>query len=51
MPSVQDMDNLVRHEAHLDRSFARALGQLQLLQRLRSGQNVPPPERLKVTVN
>jgi hypothetical protein len=50
MPSVQDMDNLVRHEAHLDRSFARGLSQLELLQRQRSGENVPPPERLEVTV-
>ena len=51
MPSVDDMDNLVRHEAHLDRSFARGLSQLELLQRLRNGQNVPPPERVEVTIN
>ena len=51
MPSVQEMDSLVRHEAHFDRSFARGLSQLEMLQRLRNGEQLPPPERVEVTVH
>lgn len=51
MPSVQEMDSLVRHEAHLDRSFSRALSQLELLQRMRSGERLPAPDRVEVTVH
>jgi hypothetical protein len=39
---------IIRYGAHLDRAFARKLNELELLQRLRSGEDVPPPIRLQI---
>jgi hypothetical protein len=41
-------DRFRRAEAHLDRRFAKLLSQLELLQRMRSGQDVPPPMRIEI---
>ena len=49
VPDSPALDRLLRYEASLDRSFDRALSQLERLQRMRRGQPVPPT--LKVEVN
>jgi hypothetical protein len=36
-------DKLLRYETHLDRQLYRAIDQLELLQRQRRGETVPPP--------
>jgi hypothetical protein len=42
-------DRLQRYEASLDRSFDRTLSQLERLQRVRSGQLVPPPLKVEIS--
>jgi hypothetical protein len=49
LPDSKRIDTLIRYEAQIDRSFARSLQQLELLQRVRSGQNVSPPVRIQVS--
>ena len=51
LPQPQHQETLIRYEAHLNRSFARTLDQLELLQRIRSGELPPAPVRLKVAVD
>ena len=48
LPSPEMEARLWRAEAHLDRRFAKLLSQLELLQRMRTGQDVPPPVRLEI---
>jgi hypothetical protein len=43
LPPADATDKLLRYEAHLDKQLYRAMGQLERLQRLRRGENVPPP--------
>ena len=43
LPTEQDQIQHQRAEAHLDRRIARILGHLERLQRLRLGENLPPP--------
>jgi hypothetical protein len=45
------MDNLVRHEAHFDRQFAKYLSHFELLRRVQNGEQIPPPVRLEMTVD
>ena len=42
VPDTPTLDRLLRYEASLDRSFDRALTQLERLQRMRLGQSVLP---------
>jgi hypothetical protein len=49
LPDAKRIDTLIRYEAQIDRSFARSLQQLELLQRVRSGQEVSPPVRIQVS--
>jgi hypothetical protein len=49
LPDLKRLEILIRYEAQIDRSFARTLEQLELIQRLRSGQNVPAPVRIQVS--
>ena len=48
LPHPDQMDRLNRGETHLDRRFAKALGQLEVIQRMRSGDRVPAPVRIHV---
>jgi len=45
----QVLDQIIRAEAHFDRRFNKTLNQLELLQRMRSGDRVPAPVRIEVT--
>lgn len=42
-------DRFMRYEVSLDRAFDRTLSQLERLQRIRSGQVVPPPVKLEIS--
>lgn len=43
LPPAETTDKLLRYETHMDRKLYRAMDQLERLQRLRSGEKVPPP--------
>jgi hypothetical protein len=49
IPQSARLDRLLRYEASLERSFDRALIQLERMQRLRRGQPVPP--RIDVNIS
>jgi hypothetical protein len=48
LPPMDATDKLLRYEAHLDRQLYRAMDQLERMQRLRGGENVPPPLNVNV---
>jgi len=41
----------LRYEGAIERQFYKALNQLERMQRLRAGDNVPPPVEVDVDVN
>jgi hypothetical protein len=43
IPDGPVLDRLLRYRTSLGREFGRVLAQLERLQRIRSGQTVPPP--------
>lgn len=45
------MDRLLRHETQLERSFYRALHELERIQARRQGQSVPPPVAVDVNLS
>jgi hypothetical protein len=49
LPPPVEMDKFVKYDAHQERKIARTLGQLEILQRSRSGQDIPPPIRVAVS--
>jgi hypothetical protein len=49
LPSAEKMDKLLRYETTMDRQFYRAMHQLERLQRMRKGENVPPPLTMEVS--
>jgi hypothetical protein len=51
LPATDKLDKLTRYEAHLSRQLGQALHELQRLQAARSGETVPPPAVLDVTVS
>jgi hypothetical protein len=51
IPSRHELDRLLRYEGAIERQLYRALNQLERLQRLRAGDNVPPPIEVDVGVN
>ena len=51
IPPGARMDKLIRYEGHLERSFYKALHELQRLHAGRSGAHVPVPAALDVTVD
>ena len=50
IPSKCELDRLLRYEGSIERQFYRALNQLERLQRLRAGDNVPAPVEVDVDV-
>ena len=51
IPSRHELDRLLRYEGSIERQFYKALNQLERLQRLRAGDNVPPLVEVDVDVN
>ena len=51
IPSRDELDQLLRYEGAIERQFYKALNQLERLQRLRAGDNVPAPVEVDVDVN
>lgn len=51
IPSRYELDRLLRYEGSIERQFYKALNQLERLQRLRAGDNVPAPVNVDVDVN
>jgi len=51
IPSKHELDRLLRYEGAIERQLYKALNQLQRIQRLRAGDNVPPPVEVDLDVN
>lgn len=51
IPSKEELDRLLRYEGAIERQLYKALNQLERKQRLRAGDNVPPPVEVDVDVN
>ncbi|MFX0200978.1 MAG: hypothetical protein ACFFCW_33075 [Candidatus Hodarchaeota archaeon] len=51
IPSKAELDRLLRYEGSIERQLYKALNQLERLQRLRAGDNVPAPVEVDVDVN
>ncbi len=51
IPSKNELDRLLRYEGAIERQLYKALNQLERLQRIRAGDNVPPPVEVDVDVN
>jgi hypothetical protein len=49
LPSLGEMDKFTKYDAHQERKIARTLGQLEILQRSRSGEDLPPPIRVAIS--
>jgi hypothetical protein len=50
IPSKDELDRLLRYEGAIERHY-KAMNQLERLQRMRSGENVPAPVEVDVDVN
>lgn len=51
IPSKDELDWLLRYEGAIERQLYKALNQLERIQRLRAGDNVPAPVEVDVDVN
>jgi len=51
IPSRDELDRLLRYEGAIERQLYKALNQLERIQRLRLGDNVPAPVEVDVDVN
>jgi len=51
IPSRHELDRLLRYEGAIERQLYKALNQLERLQRLRAGDNVPAPVEVDVDIN
>jgi hypothetical protein len=51
IPSKHELDRLLRYEGAIERQLYKALNQLERIQRLRAGDNVPPPVEVDLDVN
>ncbi|MCX6899318.1 MAG: hypothetical protein NT105_11495 [Verrucomicrobia bacterium] len=49
LPSVETLDKILRYETTLERQLYRAMHELERLQRMRKGENVPPPLTMEVS--
>lgn len=50
LPQSPLLESLLRYETSLERTFDRTLSQLERAQRIRLGQNVPPEQRVRMTL-
>jgi len=51
IPSKNELDRLLKYEGAIERQFYKAIDQLERLQRLRKGDNVPAPVNIDLNVN
>ena len=51
IPSKDELDRLLRYEGAIERQLYKALNQLERIQRLRAGDNVPAPVEVDVDIN
>jgi len=51
IPSKHELDRLLRYEGAIERQLYKAMNQLERLQRMRLGDNVPAPVEIDVDVN
>jgi len=51
VPSKGELDRLLRYEGTIERQLYKAMNQLERLQRMRAGDNVPAPVEVDVDVN
>lgn len=51
VPDSPGFERLMRYETSLERQFDRTLSQLERIQRMRKGQNIPPPIKLDVATS
>ena len=51
IPSKDELDRLLRYEGAIERQLYKAMNQLERLQRMRSGDNVPAPVEVDIDVN
>jgi hypothetical protein len=51
IPSKDELDRLLRYEGAIERQLYKAVNQLERMQRLRAGDNVPPPVEVDLDVN
>jgi DNA primase len=51
VPSKGELDRLLRYEGAIERQLYKAMNQLERLQRMRAGDNVPAPVEVDVDVN
>jgi hypothetical protein len=51
VPDARDLDRLLKYEGSIDRQFYKAIDQLERLQRLRAGDNVPAPVNIDLAVD
>ena len=49
LPAADKLDKILRYETTMERQLYRAMGQLERLQRMRKGEDVPPPVSVEVT--
>ena len=51
IPDSNGLDQLLKYETAIDRQFYKAIDQLERIQRLRAGDNVPSPLKIDLDVN
>jgi len=49
LPSMEVLEKILRYETKLERQMYRAMSQLERLQRMRRGEDVPPPMTVEVS--
>lgn len=49
LPRPEVQEKYIRYESHYERMYAKSMDQLEILQRLRVGQDVSPPLRIHMT--
>lgn len=51
LPDMAHLDSITRYESHLERSLLKTLHEIERLQAVRKGRDVPPPVAVDVTVD
>ncbi|HSW63467.1 MAG TPA: hypothetical protein VLH56_09185 [Dissulfurispiraceae bacterium] len=51
IPAAHEMDYVLKYEGAIERQFYKAIDQLERLQRLRAGDQVPAPVKIDVSVD
>jgi hypothetical protein len=49
LPPPIEMEKFIKYDGHYERKIARTLGQLEILQRSRSREDLPPPIRVAIS--